>query len=197
MKSIVVVGAGGSGRCVVDVIEKINDLRPDWDFLGFVDDDVSKNPICGLSGLSESGAGYYSISIANPRVRARADTDSISPAILVHPSAILANSSPTEAGLVVRANASVGPGVRFGRHNYVSMNATIGHDVRLHDYVTIHPGANVSGYVQLLEGVTLGAGSVVLPNVRVGSYAYVGAGSVVTRDVPDGATVIGAPARPR
>lgn len=43
----------------------------------------------------------------------------------------------------------------------------------------------------------LGAQSVVLPGVRVGRAAVVGAGSVVTRDVPDGATASGVPARVR
>lgn len=41
----------------------------------------------------------------------------------------------------------------------------------------------------------LGTGAVILPGLTIGSGAVVGAGAVVTRDVPDGATVVGNPAR--
>lgn len=40
-----------------------------------------------------------------------------------------------------------------------------------------------------------GVGSVTLPEVTIGKCTTIGAGSVVTRDVPDGATVCGNPAK--
>ena len=43
----------------------------------------------------------------------------------------------------------------------------------------------------------IGGGAIILPGVTIGDDAIVGAGSVVTRDVPDGATVLGNPARIR
>ena len=42
----------------------------------------------------------------------------------------------------------------------------------------------------------VGTGAVILPGVTIGVGAIVGAGAVVTRDVPDGSTVVGNPARP-
>lgn len=45
------------------------------------------------------------------------------------------------------------------------------------------------------RGASIGAGAILLPGVTVGVGAIVGAGAVVTRDVPDGAVVIGNPAR--
>ena len=45
------------------------------------------------------------------------------------------------------------------------------------------------------RGASIGAGAVILPGLRIGESATIGAGAVVTRDVPDGATVIGNPAR--
>jgi acetyltransferase-like isoleucine patch superfamily enzyme len=45
-------------------------------------------------------------------------------------------------------------------------------------------------------GAVIGAGATLLPGVRIGARAVVGAGAVVTRDVADGVTVMGVPARP-
>lgn len=42
----------------------------------------------------------------------------------------------------------------------------------------------------------VGTGAVILPGVTIGAGAIVGAGAVVTKDVPDGTTVVGNPARP-
>lgn len=46
------------------------------------------------------------------------------------------------------------------------------------------------------RGASIGSGSTILGGVTVGQNAMIGAGSVVTRDVPDGITVAGNPARP-
>jgi UDP-perosamine 4-acetyltransferase len=42
----------------------------------------------------------------------------------------------------------------------------------------------------------VGAGATVLPRLHIGAGSVVGAGATVTADVPAGATVVGAPARP-
>jgi len=45
------------------------------------------------------------------------------------------------------------------------------------------------------RGAFVGVHCVILPGVTIGARAIVGAGSVVTEDVPEGATVVGVPAR--
>ena len=53
-----------------------------------------------------------------------------------------------------------------------------------------------TGEVVIGERVMIGAGAIILPGVEIGADASVGANAVVTRDVPEGATVTGVPARP-
>jgi maltose O-acetyltransferase len=51
--------------------------------------------------------------------------------------------------------------------------------------------------VRIGRNAWIGSGAIILPGVTVGEDAIVGAGSVVTCDVPEGATVVGNPARVR
>lgn len=51
--------------------------------------------------------------------------------------------------------------------------------------------------VRIGADVWVGAGALIMPGVTLGDRVIVGAGSVVTRDVADGQTVMGSPARPR
>lgn len=47
------------------------------------------------------------------------------------------------------------------------------------------------------DGVTIGAGARVIGPVVIGEGAQIGANAVVVRDVPDGATAVGVPAKVR
>ncbi|WP_280154989.1 N-acetyltransferase [Piscinibacter sp. XHJ-5] len=62
-----------------------------------------------------------------------------------------------------------------------------------------HPRSGNRGFrlerTVVARDASIGAGAVLLPGLRIGAGATVGAGAVVTRDVPDGATVVGNPAR--
>jgi serine O-acetyltransferase len=45
------------------------------------------------------------------------------------------------------------------------------------------------------DNVFVGSGAKILGGVRIGSNVRIGANAVVVRDVPDGATAVGVPAR--
>lgn len=118
---------------------------------------------------------------------------------------------------LIHAGARIGAGCTLGSHCNIH-RVTIGDRVSIQtachitmgvvieDDVFIGPGVitlndkQMGGelsFPRICRGARVGGGSVILPGVVVGANATVGAGSIVTRDVPDGTTVLGNPARLR
>jgi acetyltransferase-like isoleucine patch superfamily enzyme len=124
-------------------------------------------------------------------------------------------------GALVREDNQIGNDVSVGSHSIVEHHVSIGDGARIHssafvpEYSVIEAEAWIGPGViftnaryprstgvkdalrgpYLKRGAKIGAGSVLLPGVTVGRDALVGAGAVVVHDVPDGAVVVGNPAR--
>ena len=145
----------------------------------------------------------FVVAIGGTRGRDRLMLDSylsglgLTPVTLVHDRAWVDASVTLGAGSQVSAMAAVSVEARVARQCIVNTAATVDHECRLEDGVHIMPGATVTGCVHIGRGATIGSNATVLPRLRIGEDAVVGAGAVVTRDVDDGVTVVGVPARPR
>jgi len=116
-------------------------------------------------------------------------TQAVSRFAMVSNTASIGAGAQLLAGSVVNASSEIGDGV------IVNTNAAIDHDCQVGEYAHIAPGVAIGGGVAIGDTAFVGLGARVIPGVTVGVGAIVGAGAVVISDVPDGATVVGVPAR--
>jgi sugar O-acyltransferase (sialic acid O-acetyltransferase NeuD family) len=204
---LLIVGAGGFGREVLELVRDINAAAPTFDFLGFLDDGQANGELLERVGAKVLGASssvaaiearfVIAIGAAQPRRRidALARSHGRVAATLIHPSATVGADIQIAEGAVVAAGVRLTTHVTVGRHAHVNLNCTVGHDTIIEDFATLAGGVHLGGGCVIEEGATLGLGSVILPNVCVGRGAVVGAGAVVVRDVAPGTTVVGTVAR--
>jgi serine O-acetyltransferase len=99
-------------------------------------------------------------------------------------------------GLDIVPSVPIGPGLYIPHPvGTVVMADSIGSRCHLISGVTIGMRA-VWAFPRIGDNVTISAGARVLGDIHVGDGATIGANAVVITHVPDGATMVGAPARP-
>lgn len=201
---IVVVGAGGHGREVVDIVRSAFGGSA---CAGIVDDGEVDHELLQAMGLTHLGvvtashgtALSYVIGIGSGQVRNQvaemlAGRRFAAPA--VHRAASIGSLVRIGEGSTIAAGARVTTNVTIGRHCYIGPNAVVSHDCVLEDFATVLPGAMVAGSVHIGQRATLGIGAVTRQNLTIGADALLGAGAVAVADVAACAVVAGVPARP-
>ena len=208
MVDLIIAGAGGFGKEVAWIVERINHLNPTWRILGFTDKDTSLNtfggyPVLGPDDvIADYGEVCVACAIGSPTGRQkvseaiRAINPRVQFPVLVDPSAVAAESASLSEGVIVAANAVISADVSIGRLSFVNFGAIIGHDAVLEDYVSVFPQSSILGAVRLCSLAQVGAGSQLLQGITIGKNTTVAMGSVVMKDAPENCLLMGNPARP-
>lgn len=208
MRDVVIIGAGGFGREVLDVFDAVNARKEEYNVLGFIIDAkygqlgtiINDKPILGGFDWLERHSHVSAIcAVGAPELRRklvmRAEALGIAFCSVIHPNAILTRWITIGAGTVITAGCILTNQITIGNHVHLNLDCTLGHDVKIHDYVTLSPGVHVSGNVMLNTGCYVGTGANILEQKSVGEWSVVGAGSTITKDVPANATVVGVPGK--
>ena len=198
--SLSILGAGGHAKVALEAwrstgreVEALYDDDPETQgrsLLGVA--------VAGRISDAFAAGGPLHIAIGDNRARAQigiSAPDDLFPPI-VHAWAWVSPSATLAAGVLVCAGAIIQANAVIGRHTIINSTALIEHDIEVGEFSHVAPGVKLGGGIRIGAGAFIGIGAVVLPGIKVGRQAVVGAGSVVIREVPEGAVVVGNPARP-
>jgi sugar O-acyltransferase (sialic acid O-acetyltransferase NeuD family) len=205
---MIVIGAKGFAKEVLEVLHELNDLN----HLSFYDDvnlDMpeilyGKFPI--LKSITEAQDYFnsvdnrFTIGIGNPVLRKKL-YDKFTAIGGEFVSVISSSSSIGSYDVEIGIGSNVLSGAIFSNSTKIGIgciiyyNSIITHDCVLGDFVEVSPSSTILGRATIGSFTQIGCNSTILPNIKIGSNVVVGAGSVVTKDLPDNCVAVGVPAK--
>ena len=208
-RKIVIYGASGLGREILDMLPDVDGIAPCTDFIGFIDDGIKKQTM--VDGYSVLGGFDYIqnsnesldviFGIADTRLKSSIynkikslNAGHTFPQI-VHKSSYISGCAALAEGVVVGRFCFVSTGAQLGKCVFLNTKCDIGHDSSIDDFSSIMPNVNISGNVAIGKRTLVGVQSAILQGITVGTDVTIGIGSIDLNNVPDSCTIMGYPAR--
>lgn len=205
MKKVIVVGAGGHGKVVLSVLEKIKRSKiDDIEIFGFLDDGNKKN-IHGYEVLGKVSCikdvadknTYFILAIGSNKIR-KMIFEKYKEAnwyTAIDPSAIVSSNVIVKEGSVVMPGAIINIDTVVGIHSIINTGSIVEHDCQIGNFVHLSPASVITGGCIVGDLVQVGAKSVLNPMVEICSNVLVGSGTVVNKNIDTSGVYVGVPSR--
>lgn len=207
MNNLIIIGAGGCGREVLQWAKDINKKKKQWEIKGFIDDDLDAlggkrcdvHVMAGVEGYQIREEDRFVCCIGNSDVRKKIVTKLKSKGArftnIIHPTAVIADTCNIGENVIIYPYALLSDNAAIGNGCIINMYSSIAHDSVLGEYCTISAHCDVTGMCRLGDRVFMGTSSNIVPGTWVGDDVYICAGSTVMTRIRDGKKVMGNPAK--
>jgi sugar O-acyltransferase (sialic acid O-acetyltransferase NeuD family) len=207
---IVIIGAGGHGLVVADILLAARAAARDSrsiEIVGMLDDNpaltgtrILSIPVLGtIQLLSQTPHDAIVVAIGDNIRREQMTTEFIGRGETLftarHPHASVAADVEIGPGCTISAGVVITPGVRIGTGVILNTRCGVDHQTVIGDFAHVACGATVGGNVTIGARALIGLGASVLSNRHIGADAIIGAGAAAIQDIPAGVVATGVPAR--
>lgn len=207
MKPVIILGAGGHAKVLIDLLQEIS-----VPVIGLTDPAAAAKP-AGLLGLPVLGDDSVILEYSPDAVDLVNGLGTTGPATqrrdlyetftrrgyafrtLIHPAAVISRHAVIRPGTQVMAGAVIQAGCEIRENVIINTRASVDHDCLIGSHSHIAPGVTCSGGVRIGSGVHVGSGAVIIQGIAIGEGSIVGAGAVVAKTVESGVLVTGIPAK--
>lgn len=209
MEKIIIVGAGGLGREVQWLIDRINKKESKkWEVIGFIDDniepgrEVNGNKVLGDINYLENMDEHINVTLAigcasvRNKIAARLKKNEK----LIFPNLFDPDVNKSDliywgCGNIVCAGNILTVNIQIGDFNIINWNCTIGHDSIIGNCNTLYPSVNISGNTHIYHRTEFGTGAKIIQGKSVCSDTIIGAGGIIVKDIIEKGTYIGVPVK--
>jgi sugar O-acyltransferase (sialic acid O-acetyltransferase NeuD family) len=210
LKQIAIFGAGGFGKEIACVINKINEVKNTWKLIGFFDDgiqhDTNVSHFGKILGNTEDLNNWKEeisivFAIGSPRIIEKI-VNSINNEFvlfpnLIHPDVFFADNTSFKIGKgnVIVRGCTFSVDVEVGDFNQFNSLSALSHDVCVGSFNVFMPLTRVSGEVKIGDFNAFGIGTIILQCIKIGNRVRVAPSSVVYTKTKDNCLYMGNPAK--
>jgi len=202
MKELIILGTGVHAAEMAEIIERINDRQPMWDFLGYLAQDETSGDVGReINGYPVLGTTADLFRYPDACFVPDNDLKSFDPipiermTSLVDPSAFVSRTAVIGRGCVIYPNSFIGLRAKLDDYVFALSGCTINHDANIGKRVILASGVSLAGHVRVGDRSYLGQSCSIRQFVNIGAGSLIGMGSIVVKDVAAGSVIAGNPGK--
>lgn len=200
MKKIIIVGAGAHAAEIEEYISENNQIKPEIEIIGYLDDSEQNHQksqllfplLGGIFSFEVDPDTELILSMGNLALRSKIIahfmTKNIKFTNFIHHTSRVFRTARLGVGNVICPYTQIGPNVVIGNHNTFNNKCSIGHDSIIGDNNMFCPNMGLSGNTVVGNNNFFSLNAVTIPNVTIGDNNLIAPNMVIEKNIKSDST---------